>query len=168
MFPSFSDTTTFLASYVTSPYSDTFSLASSEDGFDTCSKKVGVEEEYGVILCAGTGLFNLNYSSVLPTDSTIASTDKAWVFPYFFDTSNFFASSVPSPSSDTFSPPSSSSSLSMTHFPWSPPLPPLPLTRFPRPTPFPHLPIKATSWCLPNCVHFDALDLLSFAFFSMG
>ena len=59
LFLSFSDTKLFFVSSVPSPYPDTFSLESSEDGFDTCGSKGGDEEENGMILDAGTWLFNL-------------------------------------------------------------------------------------------------------------
>ena len=49
VFTSFSDKTTFLASSVSSPSPDTFYLASSEDGFDTCGNKGGKKEEEGMI-----------------------------------------------------------------------------------------------------------------------
>ena len=52
---------------------------------------------------AGTELLSLTYSSGLPTDSIITSTDKYAVFPSFSDTTTFLTSSVPSYSSDTFS-----------------------------------------------------------------
>ena len=42
--PSFSDTTTFIASSIPSPLPDTFSMDSLADGFDTCVKKGGYEE----------------------------------------------------------------------------------------------------------------------------
>ena len=51
----------------------------------------------------GTGVFNWTSSSGLPTDSIITSPDKATVFPSFYDMKNFIATSVPSPSPDTFS-----------------------------------------------------------------
>ena len=44
LFTSISDTTTFLATHVPSPSPDTFSLASSTDGFDACGSKGGDEE----------------------------------------------------------------------------------------------------------------------------
>ena len=103
MFPSFSDMKFFLASSVTSPYSGTFYLTSSADGLDTCGKKVGDDEEEGMIWGAGTEVFNLTSSSVLPTESIITYPDKAGVFPSFSNRATFLASSVPYPSPDTFS-----------------------------------------------------------------
>ena len=44
VFPSFYDTTTFLASSITSPYLDTFYLASLAERFDTCGKNRGDEK----------------------------------------------------------------------------------------------------------------------------
>ena len=101
---------TFITSSVPplSPY--TFSLASSADGFDTCGKKGGDEEEKGMILGAVTGVFNLTSYSGPPTDSTIISPDKAVVFPSIYDTTTLLAYSVLSPSSDTIYPVSSPSS----------------------------------------------------------
>ena len=52
---------------------------------------------------SGTEVFYLTSSSGLPTDSIIISPDKAVVFPSFYDTTRFLASSDPSPSPDTFS-----------------------------------------------------------------
>ena len=119
MFPSFSDTTNFLASYITSRYPVTFSMPPSADIFYTpyhslfffipssaaifytCGKKGGDEEEKGMIWVAGTVLFNPTSSSGLPNDSIITSSDKVAVFPYFSNTTTFLASSVTSPSPDT-------------------------------------------------------------------
>ena len=52
---------------------------------------------------AGTGVLKLTSYSGLPTDSTITSPDKSALFPYFYDTTTFIISYVPSPSPDTFS-----------------------------------------------------------------
>ena len=52
---------------------------------------------------AGTRLFNLTSSSVLPNDSVIISPDKDVLFTSFSNTTTFFATHVPSPSPDTSS-----------------------------------------------------------------
>ena len=74
-----------------------------EARFDTCAKKGGEDKKEGIIWGAGTGVLNSPSSSVLPTDSIIPSPDKDEVFPYFYDATTYIASTVPSPSSDTFS-----------------------------------------------------------------
>ena len=73
-------------------------------GFDTCGNKVGDGEQEGMIWSAGTGVFKLTYSSVLPSDFINTSPDKAGVFPSFSDMTTFLASYVPFPFSDTISP----------------------------------------------------------------
>ena len=80
VFPSFSCTTTFLASYFPFPFYDTFSLASSTAGFDTCHNKEEDEEEEIIIWGEGTGVFNLTSYSGLSSDFIIISPDKAGVF----------------------------------------------------------------------------------------
>ena len=84
----------------------------------------------------GTGVFNLNSSSRLTTDSIITSPDKAGGFPSFSDTTIFLASSVPSPSSDKNPRPHLIPLLLLTNFTWNPPLPPLSLTHLPGLNPF--------------------------------
>ena len=49
----------------------------------------------------GTGVFNFNSLSGLPTDSIINSPDKSVVFTSFSDRTNFLVSFVPSPKPDT-------------------------------------------------------------------
>ena len=56
-----------------------------------------------MIRVAGTGVFNLTSSSGLLTDSIIISPYKSAVFPSFYDTTTFLASSVPYHSPETFS-----------------------------------------------------------------
>ena len=101
-FSSFYGRTTFLASSVSCPSPETLSLVSLSDRFGTCENKRGDEEKEGIIWGSSTGLFILNSSSELPTDSIIASPDKSLVFPFFSDTATLLASSVPYPSYDTF------------------------------------------------------------------
>ena len=48
----------------------------SEAGFDTFDKKVEYDEEEGMVWGVGTGVFNLPYSSGLPTDAITPSPDK--------------------------------------------------------------------------------------------
>ena len=80
-----------------------------EDGFDTYSKKGETNEEEEMVWGAGTGVFNLNSSSLLPTNSIIPSTDKAGVFPYFSNVTTFLASYLSFTYSETPHPASSSS-----------------------------------------------------------
>ena len=112
---------------------------------------------------AGTGVFNLTYSSGLPADSIITSQNKSRVFPSFSNRATFLTSSVPSPSTDTFSPASSPSSPPSEIF-----LPYLPMTNFIRTPPLPPIPLRDLSWSFPDCLNFDALDFLSFAFVLSG
>ena len=65
---------------------------------------------------AGTGVLKLTSYSGLPTDSIITSPDKFGVFHSFSDTTTFLASSVPSPSYETFHSTSSHSSPSSETF----------------------------------------------------
>ena len=105
--------------------------------FDTCGKKGGNEVEDGMILGAGTGVFNLTSFSGLPTDSIIPSLDEAGVFFSFSYTTTFLASSITSSSSDT--PP---------HLP----------------NPFNLLPWEDHSYYLPKCLPIDSIDSLAYAF----
>ena len=117
---------------------------------------------------AVTGVLNLSSSSGLPTGSTITSPDKAAVFPSFYERTFFIASSLPSPSSDTFylayphSPPPSEKWL-LASLPTSPHS-----DIFLCTPPVTTLPLKALSWYLPDCLHFDALDFLAFALLLYG
>ena len=111
---------------------------------------------------AGTGVFNLTYSSGLPTDSIIISPDKSAIFSSIYYKTTFLASSVTSPSSEKF-PPSCFPSFPLSDcFYWTPPLLPLSLTHLLRPPPLPPLPLKALSWSLTDRLHFYALDFLAF------
>ena len=107
-----------------------------------------------MICGAGTAVFNLPYSSGLPTDSIIPSSDKAGVFPSFSDATTFLASSFSSSSYETF------------HMASSPSFPPSGI--FSQLSTLPPLPVKATLWSLPNRLHFYALNLFSFAYMLSG
>ena len=82
VFPSFSSTTTFLASYIPLPSPDTCSLASLVAGFYTYEKKGGDEEGEGIIRGAYTGVFNLTPYSGLPSDSIFTSPNEGAVFTF--------------------------------------------------------------------------------------
>ena len=103
---------------------------------------------------AGTGVFNLIYSSVLLTDSIVPSPDKAGVFPSLYYTTTFLDFSVTYSYSDTF--------------PRNTPLHTLPMTQFNYPPTLYIIPLKVLSWYLLNCLHFDALYFLAFAFMMSG
>ena len=138
--------------------------------FDTCGKKGGNEVEDGMILGAGTGVFNLTSFSGLPTDSIIPSLDEAGVFFSFSYTTTFLASSITSSSSDT--PPHPGlpplPPIPLTHFSWHPLLYTIPMTHFPWPPPLPPLPIKDLSWSLTNILNFDVIFPLAIAFVLSG
>ena len=168
VFSSFYDTTLFFASSILSPSTDTPPPAFLAAKLDTCDKKVGDDEEERIIWGEGTWLFNLTSSSVLPTYFIFSSPDKAGLFHSFSDTITFSFSSFLSPSSDTHTPVSYESYPLSDTFPWTPTLVTLPLTHLPRPTLLPPLPLKDLSWSLPNCLYFDALDILAFAFVLYG
>ena len=110
----------------------------------------------------------MTYYSGLSTDSITSSTDKAGVFPSFYDTTTFLASSFPSPYSDTVYPASSPSSPPSENFFLDSYPPSPPSDTLPRIPPLNPLPLKALSRYLPDCLNFNALVFLAFAFVISG
>ena len=98
--PSFESSVSFTISLLHSLPALSLAALITEAGFHAFSK----EGEHLRIFKwgAGTGLFNLTSSSVLPNDSIITSPGKDVLFTSFSETTNSFVSSVPSPSPDTF------------------------------------------------------------------